>query len=99
MTKTSRVRSASVLVVTLLIAGLAGSGPQAAATFPGTNGRIAFNDFLTGQIYTVNPDGSGLVQVTDLPRRAVGFDQVWSADSEKPTSEYVTWQDAQPSER
>jgi Tol biopolymer transport system component len=55
----------------------------ASATFPGPAGRITFNDFFTGQIYAVNPDGTGLVQLTDFPRRKVGFDQVWSADGRR----------------
>jgi Tol biopolymer transport system component len=55
----------------------------AAATFPGPAGRIAFNDFMTGQIYAVNPDGTGLVRLTDLPRRNVAFDQTWSPDGRR----------------
>jgi Tol biopolymer transport system component len=31
-----------------------------------SDGRIVFSDFQTGQVYTVNPDGSALVQVTHL---------------------------------
>src|SRR5690349_10715556 len=39
------------------------------ATYPGKNGRIAFVGNFSGtwQIYTINPDGSDLLQVTNLP--------------------------------
>ena len=37
------------------------------------NGRIAFSDFITQQMYTVNPDGTGLVQLT----RAAGIAARW----------------------
>lgn len=41
----------------------------ARAADPGKNGRIAFVANLTGsgQIYTINPDGTDLFRVTDLP--------------------------------
>jgi Tol biopolymer transport system component len=39
--------------------------PAAAdATYPGRVGRIAFNDYMTGQIFSVNPDGTRLVRLT-----------------------------------
>jgi TolB protein len=50
----------------------------AQATFPGTNGRIAFADWATGQIYAINPDGSGLVQLTHT--RQFAGDPSWSPD-------------------
>ena len=39
------------------------------ATYPGKNGRIAFVSNLSGtyQLYTINPDGSGMTQITNLP--------------------------------
>lgn len=45
------------------------SGRHALAAHAGKNGRIAFFQNLTGtnQIYTVNPDGTDLFQVTNLP--------------------------------
>src|SRR5581483_3449877 len=41
----------------------------ASATFPGENGRIAFvaNPGPTYQLYTINPDGSDMQQITNLP--------------------------------
>lgn len=53
-----RVRLAALLMflcVPLVVSAEAG------ATLPGANGRIVFGS--SGQIYTVNPDGSGLAQV------------------------------------
>ena len=47
----------------------------ASAADPGKNGRIAFFANLTGsnQIYTINPDGTDLFRVTDLPPSDDGF--------------------------
>jgi TolB protein len=61
----------------------------ARATFPGTNGRIAFYDFLeffgppdvSAQIYTVAPDGSDRQQLTTGRRDKT--DPAWSADGSK----------------
>lgn len=58
------------------------AGSPADATFPGTNGRIAFDDWITGQTYAVNPDGTGLVQLTHVNVDAGQFsgDPAWSPD-------------------
>jgi TolB protein len=69
----------SLLAVLALIAGLALAGP-AQGTFPGPNGRIAFADFNTGQLYSINPDGTGLRQLTHVPEGAAAFDPDWSPD-------------------
>jgi Tol biopolymer transport system component len=55
---------------------------RAIATFPGTNGRIAFDDWATGQTYAINPDGTGLVQLTHLnvDRGQWAGDPAWSPD-------------------
>jgi TolB protein len=67
-----------VAVLTLVVAGLA--AVPAHATFPGPNGRIAFSDGNPGEIYTINPDGSGLEQVTDFgDGRGAGAPH-WSPD-------------------
>jgi Tol biopolymer transport system component len=44
------------------------SGPAEAA-FPGANGRILFNSNMNGnsEIYSINPDGSGIAQLTNDP--------------------------------
>lgn len=59
---------ACVFASILLIANVAW------ATYPGTNGRIAFVGHFTGtwQLYSVNPDGSDLFQITDLPPTEFG---------------------------
>jgi hypothetical protein len=53
----------ATLLCTVLTAG------SALATFPGKNGRIVFtaNTGGTFQVYTINPDGSKMVQLTNPP--------------------------------
>lgn len=55
--------------------GLLLGSPFSAASDRGKNGKIAFIADLTGtfQIYTVNPDGTGLFQVTNLPPASNAF--------------------------
>jgi hypothetical protein len=48
------------------------AAPSAHATFPGANGKIAFES--SSSIHTVNPDGTGEAPITG------GFDVAWSAD-------------------
>src|SRR4026207_2501852 len=45
------------------------TGSSAWATYPGQNGRIAYSANPTGtyQLYTINPDGSDIRQITNLP--------------------------------
>lgn len=43
-------------------------------------GRIAFDDFVTGQIYAVNPDGTGLAQLTHEPGGLAAVWPGWSPD-------------------
>jgi Tol biopolymer transport system component len=52
----------------------------AQAAFPGTNGKIAFASNADGdyEIYTVNPDGSGLDQLTTSP--SDDTNPAWSPD-------------------
>ena len=40
----------------------------AQATFPGRNGRIAYADYMSGQIYTINPDGSARRKLTHVKK-------------------------------
>jgi Tol biopolymer transport system component len=63
-----------LVAMAIMVAGLAVRPAPARATFPGPTGRIAFDDFITGQIYAVNPDGTGMVQLTHEPE---GFGAVW----------------------
>ena len=74
-------RTRRLLVLFALAAGMtvpAGGSGQAA--FPGPNGRIAFWDFMTGQVYAVNPDGTGLVQLTDVGAGETAAHPGWSPD-------------------
>ncbi len=59
---------------------VAGAGERAAeATAPGFNGRIAFE--RSGDILVVNPDGSGIVNLTNSPQREGA--PAWSADGQR----------------
>ena len=78
-----RARSlAAIFVATALLAGawITGSSGSAQASFPGKTGRIAFDDFYTGQLYAVNPDGTALVQLTHEPNGYVATWPDWSPD-------------------
>jgi len=71
-------RMSSLLVVAAMVLALAG---PASATFPGKNGRIAF---VQGpDIYTMNPDGSDVRQITFLGPDSVAFWQAWSPDGKQ----------------
>ena len=52
----------------------------ARATLAGRDGRIAFWDFNTGQIYAVNPDGTGLAQLTHVAQGQIAENPAWSPD-------------------
>jgi Tol biopolymer transport system component len=58
-------------------------GPAARATTPGKNGRIVFSADLGlgGEIYTIQRDGTGLHQLTELDGNA--FHPDWSPDGTK----------------
>src|SRR5918995_197913 len=53
---------AAAVLVACAVAVL-GVSREAEATFPGKNGKIAYNS--GGVIYTINPDGSGKSKVTN----------------------------------
>jgi Tol biopolymer transport system component len=69
--------SLAIAITAGLILAQAGA---AHATFSGRDGRIAFWDFITGQIYAVNPDGTGLVQLTHVAQGQRAADPAWSPD-------------------
>jgi Tol biopolymer transport system component len=80
-----------MLTVAVMAMTLAGGAPAKAA-FPGHNGKIAYaelvdsnpNDGITsGQsdIFTINPDGSGLTNLTNSPINEGAAS--WSADGQK----------------
>ncbi|WP_439679309.1 hypothetical protein [Embleya sp. MST-111070] len=55
----------------LAVVGLSLGTMPAQASFPGTNGKIYYADSATGNgdIYAVNPDGVGVVQLTSTADR------------------------------
>jgi Tol biopolymer transport system component len=79
MTATRRLlRLPLALAITAgLILAQAGA---AHATPAGRDGRIAFWDFNTGQIYAVNPDGTALAQLTHVANGHTAADPAWSPD-------------------
>ncbi len=69
------------LVIRVLGAALAAvllAAAQAQAAFPGQNGKIAFA--RSGNIYTINPDGSGLEQLTTTGEDS---EPAWSANGRR----------------
>jgi Tol biopolymer transport system component len=58
------------------------AAPGAAAGAPAV-GRIAFCDFMTNQIYAVNPDGTGLAQLTHEPQGISAQGPDWSPDGSR----------------
>jgi Tol biopolymer transport system component len=68
------------LAASLITAGLMTGPAPARASFPGRTGRIAFDDFMTGQIYAVNPDGTALVQLTQETNHYAARWPDWSPD-------------------
>ncbi len=93
-TEAIRVSGVAAAVAVLVSAWvlLVGMPREAEATFPGENGKIAFaSNRSTGvgvnnpegdfEIFTMNPDGTGLAQLTE--NAAFDFDPEWSPDGEK----------------
>ncbi|HEY3207111.1 MAG TPA: hypothetical protein VGJ58_09195, partial [Gaiellaceae bacterium] len=77
-------RRFTVLTASLLVAAATIGGPArpVRATFPGTNGVIAFVRSVAGggQIYLVGPNGAGEVQLT---RGVANGDPSWSPDGSR----------------
>jgi TolB protein len=78
-----------VVLIAASLASVAVLAPEAQATFPGANGRIAFYDFnevfgppsAVGQIYSIAADGSDVQQLTTGRRDKT--DPAWSADGSR----------------
>src|SRR5918995_7417512 len=74
------------LVLGVAAAGVMALGALASATFPGPDGRIAFNAFVpktrSVEIFTARPDGTDVQQLTSNPRRFSGLPD-WSPDGER----------------
>jgi Tol biopolymer transport system component len=92
---TGRSRACALFAVVGLV-GVVAAAP-ANATFPGTNGRIAFSqgdlippvggetgDLSThSQVFTINPDGSGLRQLTHVAADQGAGSPDWSPDGKR----------------
>ena len=81
--KSAHRAPAAALIVGLVVGALALVPARALATFPGSTGRIAFDDYTTHQVYSVNPDGSALVQLTHVPSGHAAFLPSWSPDGSR----------------
>jgi hypothetical protein len=68
-----------LLPVVLLLVGLLAFAPRSLAAFPGQNGKIVFEEALVHDIYTINPDGTGLTNLTPGSTDFEG-DPAWSPD-------------------
>jgi TolB protein len=82
------VRRLGLLLAFALTIGLVAVATPAQATFPGTNGRIAFGSDRFGggdhNIFTMNPDGSDVRQLTFLTAdQGAALRQAWSPDGSK----------------
>lgn len=80
----SAVRAA----IAIAVLGAVTASSTAFATTPGTNGRIAFSGYLadgqtTRAVFVVNPDGSGLQQLTHPSAGLQDINPDWSADGKQ----------------
>jgi TolB protein len=71
------------VAATLAAAGLTTTASPAVAAGPSASGRIAFWDVVTNQIYAVNPDGTGLAQLTHEPQGISAQGPDWSPDGSR----------------
>ena len=69
MTRAAAALRTLAVAASLAAACLTIRAAPAMAAGPPATGRIAFDDFVTGQIYAVNPDGTALAQLTHEPKR------------------------------
>jgi len=81
----ARARLSALLLVTAaaVAAALAGSATLAQATVPGKNGRIVYRRFLDtaktrSALFTVNPDGTKVKQVTRPAPHVIDLEPDWS---------------------
>ena len=78
---------AAVLACVAALATLLAVSKEAESTFPGKNGKIAFvsardnTKTKSGDIYTVNPNGTGLDRLTNSPKD--DLDPAWSPDGNR----------------
>ena len=78
MTRAVAALRTLAVAASLAAAGLTISAAPAMAAGPPATGRIAFSDFVTNQIYAVNPGGTGLAQLTREPAGIAAQSPSWS---------------------
>jgi WD40 repeat protein len=76
MTRKHLVRA----LASLAVLGALAAAPASTGAAPSGPGRIVFWDFMTGQVYTVAPDGSALQQVTHADANHAAINPKWSPD-------------------
>jgi TolB protein len=78
----SNLRNLLALLGAALISALIGGAGSAYATFPGTNGRIAFDSFRAGpeNVFSMRSDGSDVKQLTSVPAGEGAAIPAWSPD-------------------
>ncbi len=81
------MRRLGMVLALILTMGLLAAATPALATFPGPDGRIAFGSDRYGgthNIFTMNPDGSDVRQLTFLTvHQGAALNQSWSPDGTK----------------
>ena len=75
--------AASLAAASLAITAAPATAAGPLATTPPAAGRVAFFDFVTNQIYAVNPDGTGLAQLTHEPTGIAAQDPAWSPNGSR----------------
>ena len=82
-TMTLRALAASLAAASLTITAASAASAGGPATARSDTGRIAFSDSGTAQIYTVNPDGTALAQLTREPNGIAARWPSWSSDGSR----------------
>jgi TolB protein len=76
-------------IAAVLVLSISGAAASVAwGTAPGRNGKLAFRRYLDAThtwsaLYTVNPDGSRLRQITHPPRRVLDIEPDWSPNGKQ----------------
>ena len=84
-----KLRTASAALTTLVALGIGAVAiAPAGATAPGTNGRIAYSRFADASfhhadIVSANPDGTGVVKLTNEPSGTYDYNPDWSPNGTK----------------